>query len=215
MVARLKELWRSPDWDEPRPGGEQLEAARRDIGFAAVEGAGPELGRYCQSLEALGLRTVCARVSLDSWDRTAEWFLSRNRLKEFGFVQAMLGSPALAVALPEVVAGLGRRRFTDQGPVDMVKEFRVENPFGLDGVLAGLLWWGGPYKHFPGTAGQAKEMGVAVCAELIGDRWDEFDLYVSHLAWSLWFDDIAWDFTAALIDRRGMSATLIMATGTD
>ncbi|HVX46255.1 MAG TPA: hypothetical protein VHC49_20350 [Mycobacteriales bacterium] len=200
--------WTEIDWDAPRPAKRQLKASKSRIRFTPASVNSPAALSLIDTFRSLFVNggAHIAAFTVDQVDDAAHWFFSRNRFDEYGFIDLLLTSDALVTAIPDLL------------PVrsdPMAAEFVSASPLTFDGSLAGSLVWGGPYRSFDGSHADAKRAGVAVSAELIGDRYEDFQIDQSHGAWSEWFCGIAWDRTWILTDCRNERVTPICITDTD
>ncbi len=199
--------WTKVDWSAAHPSPEQLRQSQELIRFAAVPVEAPAVLAVVDVLRPLLINggAHAAAFNVTESDDTAAWFLSRNRFDEYGFVDCLLTSRALAEALPEVVAG----------GVNRTAGFTGHTPLTLDGEIAAALTWGGAYEEFPGTAAQAKALGRAFSDELIGDRYDDVRVACSYQRWSPWFRGLAWDATWLITDLRHRRITMLCLTDVD
>jgi hypothetical protein len=175
-------------------------------------------------------------------DATARWFATRDRLNELGFFGQFLGSSEVRTALPELSiperlqpvkswarddgdapeqpgfwrtlpAALG---FSGPGDVPLDLGFRRirAGALGLDGELATMLVGGGVYTKYSGTYRDAKQLGMEVVAELVGDRYTDFRVYLSTAPWAGYFYGFT-DYSWMLIDRPTARILLLCKTDTD
>ena len=93
--------------------------------------------------------------------------------------------------------------------------FRVTSSFLFDGELAQSLYAGGAYTSAAGDGRAEKESSLAFCEALFDLRLSEVWYCSSHRAWTPWFGNIAWDWTAILFDRRVRALTILAVTDTD
>jgi len=134
------------------------------------------------------------------------WFATRNRWQELDFFTQLLTHPVVRTALPGVTRGMKRTHLA---------HFEWASSLTLDGELARLLVAGGAYQAFAGPPREAKQLGGQLCEALFDDRYLEVEVYRNYSPWSAWFQDVAWDSTHLLIDRRLQEVSLICATDTD
>ncbi|MEJ2580057.1 MAG: hypothetical protein P8127_00210 [Acidobacteriota bacterium] len=99
----------------------------------------------------------------------------------------------------------------------MADELEELSPFFLDGDLAQALIDGGAYfsKRFPGTADEAKRLGLGFCSALFDGRWDAVIVRTTKAAWASWFMGAPWDRTWLGFDRSAGRAWLLCVTDTD
>ncbi len=200
--------WTEIDWEAPRPDNNDVGTSHRRIRFTPATVNAPAALRLVDTFRSILTNggAHIAAFTVDDVDDTAHWFFSRNRFGEYGFIEQLLKSDALATALPEVLP-------IDEYPMDA--KFEESSALLLDGQLAGALVWGGPYGKFDGSEAEAKRVGVEVCVELIGDRYEDFRIDRSHGEWSEWFQAVAWDGTWLITDKRNQRVTLLCITDTD
>jgi hypothetical protein len=135
-----------------------------------------------------------------------DWYASRNQLHEMGFFGKIWSVPPIAAMMPEP-------------PLDLNfyshEVFAGSSPFLLGGVLATVLGLGGAYgRHDPGPP-HAKKAGEAAGLALNCDRYDDVLVYESHVAWSPFFRDVAWDFSCVVVDKLQRLLHVLCATDTD
>jgi hypothetical protein len=200
--------WTEVDWEAPRPTLDDVLTSHRRIRFTRATVNSPGALRLVDTFRSILTNggAHIAAFTVDDVDDTAHWFLSRNRFGEYGFIKQLLTSDALTSALPDLVP-------IDANPMDA--NFEESSALLLDGQLAGALVWGGPYGKFDGSEAEAKRVGVEVCSELIGDRYEDFRVDRSHGSWADWFHAVAWDCTWVITDKRNERVTLLCITDTD
>lgn len=93
--------------------------------------------------------------------------------------------------------------------------FRVTSSFLFDGELAQAVYAGGAYTSPEGDGRTEKENSLAFCEALFGLRLSEVWYCSSHSAWTPWFGNIAWDWTAILFDRRLRALSILAVTDSD
>ncbi|GGU51343.1 hypothetical protein [Lentzea flava] len=179
---------------------------RRDdttITWARVEVSAPALDRYLEQLAATHVN--------------GGYLIGRWRAVEH---------PGTVV---RVDSGHLRSFFDDQVVRDGLSELRIPAPLTdalgfepqwagslcLDGVLAGLIVTGGAYERYKGPAAEAKALAVAAVEALTQNRFADFRVDISTVAWTPWFYDIAWDHTLVLTDLANAELTVLCITDTD
>jgi hypothetical protein len=135
-----------------------------------------------------------------------DYFAPRDQLDEFQFWSRMLQAPQVVEALP----WLGDI-YLDQ------KEIRFQrlSAYYLDGDLAETLMRGGAYRHFSGTAEEAKQIGIDFCSAVFENRYDEMMVRKTKDAWANWFMNTPWDNTWLGLDRRARRFWILCSTDTD
>lgn len=203
------ETWLEPNRDRGVPSFDAVKAAWESGDRLIVAPANDE--RIERLLSALAATHVNGGALFASFlsppDPVLGWDASRNRFEECQSIERFLTSPAFREALPALRV--------DALPKSAEFEWNTENAFALDGQLGALVFWGGAYEQFAGTAAEAKKLGNDFCAALFGTRYSEVAVYRSHRPWSPWFFDIAWDATWLIIDKRERRVSLLAVTDTD
>jgi hypothetical protein len=100
------------------------------------------------------------------------------------------------------------------GGIDLNKSFDDMHGYELPGYLASILQHGGAYSsvvsdminYYNGLAA-----ALALCDNDLNSRY----IIKSHVAWSSYFSDVAWDNTLAVYSHRENKLCIIMATDTD
>lgn len=145
------------------------------------------------------------------YDGPLNWFTRRPPPGASGGDQhdfsAFFASTAVALALPELrlFDGLSRD-----------PAWAWTGPFILDGQLTELLVNGGAYTCYKGPAKQAKQLAVAFCDAIFGDRYGDVQaVFYSAEAWSPWFYDVAWDNSWLILDTGADRVWLLCVTDTD
>ena len=201
--------WTEVDWNAHRPTADDVVTSHGRIRFAATTVNSPAALRLVEAFGSVLTRkggALIAAFTVDDVDDTGHWFLSRNRFREYGFIEQLLTSDALSTALPALVP-------IEAEPI--AATFAESSPLLLDGQLAAALVEGGPYQNFDKSQAEAKRVGVEVCKELIGDRYEDFRVDRSSASWSKWFHGTFWDGTWIITDKRSQRLTLLCLTDTD
>lgn len=203
--------WNEIDWDVPRPSSDEIVASWADLRWEARDLDEPALDRY---LDALGSTRTNGGYLVGRWRAVAcsdvtHWFASRNRLDEYELFRTLVVSSAFRSRLPDLKVP------DDPGRVPGGLTEEWAGSLTLDGAWAGLLVEGGAYGRFAGTAREAKTIAAAATDALMGDRFEDFRVDVSHEAWTPWFADVAWDATYVLTDLRDAEVTVLCMTDTD
>jgi hypothetical protein len=195
--------WLEPRWSEERPSDAATWAAWEETTFSLAPLTDERIDRL---LAALGA-TYGDGVRFGSFSLPAnpvlDWYASRNRFDEFGFVDRFVSSDAMHELLPELAV--------EELPADMRFEWDLENSFALDGQLAAHAAGHG---YDPRRLGdeKAKTLGRAFCDAFFGTRYSEVVVFRSYEAWSGWFHDIGWDLTWIVIDKRHRRTSILALT---
>jgi hypothetical protein len=200
--------WTDLDWRAPPPRPHEVERSHDRLRFVPSTVDSPAAHTLVDTFRSILTNggAQLAAFAVEDADETAHWFLSRNRFDEYGFVEQLLRSDAVAAALPALVP-------VDADPVQDL--FQESSPLLLDGLLAGALTWGGAYGNFDGSSADAKKLALQVCSELMGTRYEDHRVDVSYLSWSAWFQAVVWDKTWIVTDNRHARVTLLCTTDTD
>ncbi|WIE54159.1 hypothetical protein [Curtobacterium sp. MCBD17_003] len=199
--------WLEIDQQNARPDAATLERSRAGLTFRLREPTEPAIEAVLAAFRSVIVRGSVFGAAFDVTgdDETTAWYLCRNRVDEYGLVEALLTSPAMAAALPGI----------DQDVRFDADTFEERAAVELDGMIASALIWGGSSASFKGRAAEAKRIGRAFSDALVGDRYEDFRVDDSFQAWSGWFDDVAWDFTWVITDRRRKVMTVVFVTDDD
>lgn len=203
--------WNEIDWDMPRPSLDELIASWTHLRWDARDLDEPALDRYLDALAATRTNGgyLIGRWQAVEYSDVTHWFASRNRLDEYELFRTLFASSAFRRRMPDLRVPGDLARV----PGGLTEQWA--GPLMLDGAWAGLIVTGGAYGRFDGTARAAKEIATAATDALIGGRFEDFRIDLSHEAWTPWFADVAWDTTYVLTDMRHAEVTVLCATDTD
>ena|SRR5947207_455957 len=135
-----------------------------------------------------------------------DWYASRNRYHEMGFFERFWLRPSVKSAIPQQLRPLNFYGLT---------VFEWSSPFMLAGSLAWVLASGGPYERHRGGSTDAKRIADAAAEEVLLTDYDSPLLFISHVAWSDFFLDVAWDSAWVLVHQQRRLVHVILATDTD
>lgn len=199
--------WLEIDPHAAHPDAAALTRSRAALTFALREPTDPGIEDLLAAFRSVILNGCVFGAAFDVLgdDDVTAWYLCRNRVDEYGLMEALLTSPALAAALPGIERGV---RFD-------ADTFEERGALELDGMLASALVWGGSSASFKGRAAEAKRIGQAFSEAVVGERYEDFRVDDSFQAWSGWFADVAWDFTWVITDRRRKVMTVVFVTDDD
>lgn len=199
--------WIDIDWSHTLPGVGEIKRSQKQLRYEPIELVGPGIEDLLTAFRRIFgdefVEMASFRAQDDDW--VTRWFAARNRLDEYGFFPHFLGSPAV--------------RSLFSVPKRLPSELGITWPrggaFTLDGELAAVLWSGSSrFEKFEGTSADAKRLGAAFTADIIGDRYEEFLIYYTRVAWSDFFCGLA-DNTWILIDKATAQITLLCQTDID
>lgn len=207
-----------PNWNQPRPELNEVLNMCSRIELKEIETRSVAVAEVLQSLRESHCNggAVLATVAVGT-DEVLDWFASRNRWLEWEILPRILRRDEIKVALAELKIdalqdSTGEARNCTISASD---GFRMENPFLFDGQLAAILHSGGAYTHPHGDGRAAKQMALNFCDALFQQRFFEISLFTNHEAWTPWFHQIAWDWTAVFFDRRKRMLHILATTDTD
>lgn len=196
-----------PDWSQPKPSPDEARMTCQRIQLSPVKLPQQPFDAFLESLTAShrngGVQVAAFHLGAN---RVFDWFASRNRLTEFGLLDALLAQPTIREAVPEL-------RIPD--PLKEAAGFNFSIPFTLDGNLANSLYRGGAYHRVNGDGAKEKELAGSVCDAMFGRRFGEVNRFTSHEPWTSWFGGIAWDSSDIVFDRRLRRLWLIAITDSD
>jgi hypothetical protein len=208
----------SPDWTQPkltlRDATElcaRIQLTQMEAHSEAVECV---LSSLRQSHANGGAFLAAWRIQEDPiFDR----FASRNWLLQFQVLGRLLYREEIRASLPEVsipsTAG-----FSDASAASeaiLADGFAKESSYLFLGKLAWILHEGGAYHKPSGDGREAAEMAINFCDALFQNRFAEVECFINSRAWTPWFYDVNWDWTAVLIDLRKRIMWVLVTTDTD
>jgi len=134
------------------------------------------------------------------------WYASRNSFHEMGLFENFW---KLSQNQKHIAVELGDFNFYSQDV------FSYSSPFTLGGELASTLYHGGAYeKHHKGAV-DAKDLADQAALEIHNNEYENTLVFTTHLPWSNYFFDIAWDSTWVIINKKMRRIFCILATDTD
>ncbi|HXR39269.1 MAG TPA: hypothetical protein VN776_09255 [Terracidiphilus sp.] len=207
-----------PDWNQPRPTLQEALSICSRIKLTHFEVQSEVVKRVldclCESHSNGGALLAATRVGPDE---AFDWFASRNRLLEFDILPHLLRRKEVRESLPELMIpttgdSLGQ---SVSCPISAAGGFKMESSFLFDGQLAQRLYMGGAYGQPRGDGKVSKELAIGFCDALFEQRFSEVHFFSSYDAWTPWFHQIAWDWTAILFDLRKRLLWILAVTDTD
>jgi len=196
-----------PDWNQPKPSPDEAAQMCSRVQLSQVILPEQQFNVFIQSIRKSHRKGGVQLAAFDmEVDPIFDWFASRNRLTEFGVLDALLVQPTIRQAVPEL-------KIPDS--LSQGAGFGLSTPFTLDGNLAHALYHGGAYHKQRGDGRNEKELAGAVCNAMFGLRFGEVSRYTSHEPWTPWFRAIAWDSSDIVFDRRIRRLWLVAITDTD
>ena len=152
-------------------------------------------------------------------DPVFDWFaLGRNTLEGMSFELDGIDFFTQFLGSAGVRAGAKELQIPDPLRLpDTTTEstFRWAFPLCFEGDRAQILFQGGAYAKFTGTAAEAKGLAQQFTQARLGDRYEDFLIDASFACWSPWFGAIAWDGTSTLFDKKFRRIWLLCSTDTD
>jgi hypothetical protein len=218
----MSRLWCDIDWEAARPTPEKIERSRSRVEWRPAPVTGPAVERMMAELARTHANggALLARFRAENSDDVLHWFMARNRLNEYRFFEQLFASQVVQETLPDLdLAEAIARNFgvPEAGPGPQHYPFgqRGWGTLTLEGELAATIVHGGAYERFPGRPVEAKKLAAEFVAELIGDRYEDCELWRPRGNWSNWFRLVAWDSTWIIIDNRRLTVTILCATDED
>jgi len=174
----------------------KVEAAKHDC---------PNLTLYLKELRKLYLNGGAEFQSFYIGESAVlDWYISRNQFSEcFFFWKFWLNS--------KVQKHLPIKNIVE----DSYRDFAFSSAFHLAGDLASILSWGGAYKDSNIRGADLMRLSQSVSDSLIGDRYEDFSVFINGQCWCEYFHDIAWDRTVVVLDKRKRLIHIMMSTDTD
>jgi hypothetical protein len=189
----------SPQWQDRRRMWSELQVSQRHEVLPAVDAYASALRKVLER----GVRFATFEIEPHP---VFEWYASRNLFHEMWFFQDFWSLTVPHQFMPDKLADLN---FYSQSV------FSWSSPFLLGGQLAWVLAQGGAYeKHTAGPV-DAKRLGDAAAIELVHDDYDQVVVFESHVGWSEFFCNVAWDYTWIVIDKPRRLIHALIATDTD
>lgn len=177
------------------------------LDFAPLPTDYPRVERFAAALSSVYVNgRVVHRAFRLPVDPVFDWYSSRNRFYEMAFFERLWTAQSVQVAIPQQLR-----------PVNFSSNdvFEWSSPLMLSGSLAWALAAGGAYqRHQAGTL-DAKRLADAAAEELLVSDYDSALLFISHVAWSDFFFDVAWDSTWVLINTARQTVNVLLGTDTD
>ncbi len=195
-----------PDWNQPRPGFDEVRLMCSRISLSRVELESDAVDQFIERVRKShsngGAHFAVFAVGPEL---VFDWFASRNRLSDERLIDTLIVHPAIREALPQV-----------QIPESKAETgLAMGDPFLIDGRLAHALYNGGAYTVAVGDGRGDKDLALQVCDDIFGLRFGEVSLLESFQGWTPWFKGIAWDMTVVLFDRRLRRLSILAITDTD
>lgn len=194
--------------DQTVPDGKSLADMWTNTDFSEVIEISPEIAEYVESLKRTYLNgnVVYKKFVLPN-DKTLDWYASRNRFHDMGFFENFWIVDSVQKSLPYKL-DKSLNFYSD-------KTFAWSSPFVLGGNMAWALSSGGAYERHSRGAVDAKKLADLAANEMIHDDYDNILVFESHLPWSSFFMDVAWDGTWVIIDKLKRFVHVLIATDTD
>lgn len=146
---------------------------------------------------------VCFASFIVGSGGTFDWFASRNRFDELDFFRRFLTHPAVRAALPEL---------TDATHFDEEAKFTWTSALTLDGVLGSLLV-GGRVRGKPLRSHiECKRIGMQICEEMFGERFEDVVVFNCEHSWSNWFYYDVPNLTWLIVDKRLQRVSVLAFT---
>jgi len=205
-----------PRWEQAKPTPEEAQEMCNQISLTVVRDPTDAIEKVLSFLRKShgngGALFAAFRVGESN---VFDWFASRNRLAEYSILAALLRREEVNNELPDLLSSKQLESGLNECSIVSTDGFTMESPFLLDGRIAQALYAGGAYGQSELDARTAKQLAIEFCEELFEQRYSEIVLFSNHSAWTPWFGNIAWDWTAFLFDRRKRTFAILAITDTD
>lgn len=189
------------------PTFQQRDAMWRSLDFPSHTGSYPRTDEYVAALrERFSNGSVLFHSFSIPVDPVFDWYFERNRLHECNFFERFWRTPTPAAAIPHQPASLNYYEMS---------LFQWTTAFHLGADLSSLLFSGGAFSRSSGYGQEARRVGEAAAAELLAGDYEETLFFHCHSAWSDFFMDVAWDYTAVIVSKPLRLVHTILATDTD
>ncbi|ACK68676.1 conserved hypothetical protein [Gloeothece citriformis PCC 7424] len=194
--------------EQKQPSEQEITQMFQELEVFYLPSEAPEINQLLESFKEIYLNgdAEFARFQLSNHP-VLDWFGSRHRLNDIHFFERFLTMKAVKEALPSLEI-----QFPLWSSLNLQED---TSAFTFDGELAQMLFQGGAYTKFLGTAQQAKALGINLCQTLFNERYDEIILSVSYEPWSKWFGGVTWDRSWFGVDKRNNQVWLLCVTDTD
>lgn len=201
--------WTEVDTAAPAPSARAVARSRAKLRYEHRPLDGPATTAYLAAADVALLNGggLVTSFEMVGHDDVLHWYGSRRRYEEYGVFTHFLHAAELAAAVPELraVTPVRDSRFT----------FCPEGSLTLDGHLAGVIASPMFYPdEWTGSAADAKRLAVGLVGEVIGERYEDFDVFRTNERWAPWFWGLM-RLTWLLVDRRAGVLTLLCFRDTD
>ena len=143
-------------------------------------------------------------------------FASRDWLLQHAILARLLHREEVRRSVPELEIAQLESGMDSQGALqELTQKFKKESPYLLLGYLAWSLDEGGAYWKPRGDGRAAAELAISFCNALFQLRFGEVECFTTSAPWTSWFCDVAWDWTAVIIDLRERIFWLLAKTDED
>lgn len=133
-----------------------------------------------------------------------DWYCSRNKLKEMPFFRYLWEQEPI-----KSYFNLGRLYEESNSAFDGL------SPFSLGGSLARVLAFGGAYQRPSWGGAESKAIGEEAALALIESDYEHSLVFESLYAWCDFFNDVAWDYSWVVLNKKTRLLHVLMATDTD
>jgi hypothetical protein len=197
----------SPDWNQDRPGKEEINKALYALTIAVLrETFDPEFVDY---LDACVLQYINADVLMVQFaiepDPVLQWFSSRNVLNQIDFVRTVLQHRTFEKATG--MKGIKSR--------DIFVAKMQPAGFLLTGELAALLYNGGVYNTGKIDDSTAFRLSSAQVNSFCNSRYSHINYFLLYGGWSKWFYNKTWDCTYVIFNKATYVVTVFCFTDSD
>ncbi len=209
-----------PNWSQAKPSPKEAQGMCVQVGLEPIRQTDERIDQVLERLRAThsngGAFLAVVRIEANA---IFDWFASRNRLLENEILPLLLHRSEIRALLPEVKISEGTAEILvaesqDACSFTASNGFSSDNPFLLDGQLAGRLFAGGAYAPSLKITGRAAmQLAGEYCDAAFGRRYEEVSLFTSYVVWTPWF--AGWNWTSLLFDRRERKLWILAVTDQD
>jgi hypothetical protein len=207
-----------PDWSQPKLTLNDARIVCQRVKLNPVDITSDVIAKVLNSLRTSHANggAFLSAVMIEE-DPIFDHFASRNWLLKYQLLGRLLHRTEIRTSLRDlaITDAIDPPESPAESLVSLTDGFTKESPFLFDGKLAWTLYEGGAYHKPQGDGRTEKELANSFCEALFQNRYAEIEFFSSHHAWTPWFQDVNWDWTAVLLDLRKRMMWILVLTDTD